>query len=387
MQLLEALIDKYTNYYNAEPTVAAMAPGRLELLGNHTDYNEGYVLSCAVNLYTRFVLRPVAGHICRLVDFRSGEVLQIDLSRLDDPPVVNGAGYIKGVVIELMRRGVEVGAFDAAVESDIPLSAGMSSSAALEISGALAIGGAFGFNCSVGDWARIGRAVENDYFGLKSGLLDQLSSLCGEENRILLSDFRSEEVVRTVPMPEDYRIVVVNSMQKHKLVSSEYNVRRQDCEHAAQVLAGLIDGVKTLRDVSIEELGAARSYLDWREFRRAQHVVGECHRVMAGVRMLEEGDVASFGSLWFDSHESSRMNFENSTPNLDYLVSLAKSLPGAVGARLSGGGFGGITVHLVEAQAAEEYCSRISAGYKKHTRLEPDTLILSPGAGAAVWSL
>ena len=386
MDTIDKFIGKFREHYGAPATFAAQAPGRLELLGNHTDYNQGFVLSCAVSLNTRFALRPVAGRRCRIVDFRSGEAMEFSLDELDAPPEINGAGYIRGVVVELKRRGAEIGAFDAAIESDVPLSAGMSSSAALEISAALAIGSAFGVELDIGEWARVGRAVENDFFGLRSGLLDQLSSLCGEAEKILLCDFRSECVTRTMPLAPGYVIAVVNSMKKHKLVGSAYNERRADCEHAAEVLNQLFPGASTLRDISLEELGAARSRLAWREYRRALHVVGECQRVLAGVRHLDDHDMAGFGHLWFDSHESSRMNFENSTPELDFLVSEAQAL-GACGARLSGGGFGGITVHLIHGDDAEDYTKRIAAAYRLHTGLEPQTLILHPGAGASVWAL
>ena len=384
---MERFIDKFISHYGFEPTAAAAAPGRLEILGNHTDYNQGETLSCAVGQETRFALRPNGGVICRLKDFRSGDEMQFDLSRPDAPPDRNGSRYVKGVAVELMKIGAELGGFDAAIESTVPLSAGMSSSAALEISAALAIGAAFDIGMAPEEWARLGQLVENDYLGLQTGLLDQFSSIFGRENAMILSDFRTQSVVRTVALPPGYSIVVVNSMKKHNLVSSDYNARRRDCESAVGRLAKLFDNVKALRDVSYDELGAARSQLNWKEYRRALHVVGECARVEAGVRLLDEGDIAGFGRLWFDSHESSRLNFENSTPELDYLVELAKSIPGCLGARLSGGGFGGITVHLVESAGAAEYAERVAAAYRKRTGIEPERLICSIGKGAEAFTL
>ena len=384
---MERFIDKFIEHYGFEPTAAAVAPGRLEILGNHTDYNQGETLSCAVGRETRFALRPNGGVICRLKDFRSGDEMQFDLSRPDAPPDRNGSRYVKGVAVELMKIGAELGGFDAAIESTVPLSAGMSSSAALEISAALAIGAAFDIGMAPEEWARLGQLVENDYLGLQTGLLDQFSSIFGRENAMILSDFRTQSVVRTVALPPGYSIVVVNSMKKHNLVSSDYNARRRDCENAVARLAKLFDNVKALRDVSYDELGAARAQLNWKEYRRALHVVGECARVEAGVRLLDEGDIAGFGRLWFDSHESSRLNFENSTPELDYLVELAKSIPGCLGARLSGGGFGGITVHLVESDGAEEYAERVAAAYRKRTGIDPERLICSIGKGAEAFTL
>ncbi|MBO5309502.1 MAG: galactokinase, partial [Lentisphaeria bacterium] len=219
--------------------------------------------------------------------------------------------------------------------------------------------------------------------GLKSGLLDQFSSIFGKKDSMILSDFRTVEVLRTAALPSGYSIVVINSMAKHNLVDSEYNVRRQDCESAAEKLAQIYPDVKTLRDVSMEQLAAAEPALGEREFRRALHVVGECTRVMKAVELLENNDVAGFGQLWFESHESSRVNFENSTPELDYLVELAKSVPGGLGARLSGGGFGGISIHLVKSEDAEEYAKRVQAGYKTRTGIEAEYIICAIGDGAS----
>ena len=221
----------------------------------------------------------------------------------------------------------------------------------------------------------------------QSGLLDQFSSIFGKKDSMILSDFRTVEVLRTVALPAGYSIVVINSMAKHNLVDSEYNVRRQDCESAAHKLAGMYPDVKTLRDVSLEQLEVAKPVLTEREYRRALHVVGECTRVMEAIRLLEKNDVAGFGRLWFESHESSRVNFENSTEELDYLVELAKSIPGGLGARLSGGGFGGITIHLVKSDDAEEYAKRVVAGYKARTGIDAEYIICAIGDGASAQKL
>ncbi len=382
---MENIIEKFTRRYGAAPAAAAQAPGRLEILGNHTDYNQGYVLSCAVGQRTAFAVRPVAGRVCRVVDFRGNSEKEFNLDAIAVPAPHDWSNYVKGVVVELEKRcGRKVGAFEAALESTVPLSAGMSSSAAFETAAGYALGKAFGIEMDGADWARLGQAVENDYLGLKTGLLDQFSSIFGRENAMILSDFRTVEVLRTVALPAGYSIVVVNSAIKHNLVDSEYNTRRADCESAAEKLSQIYPGVRTLRDVSLEQLYAAESALDRREYRRALHVVGECTRVLEAVRRLEKSDVEGFGRLWFESHASSRDNFENSTRELDYLVELAQSVPGCIGARLSGGGFGGITVHLVRSEAAEEYGKRVVAGYKAATGIDGEYIVCSIGSGAAL---
>ena len=378
-----SFLAKFREHFHTEPDAAAEAPGRLEILGNHTDYNEGFVLSCAVAQTTRFALRVTGGTRCRLVDFRDGSRMNFDLADLDAAPDRNGSRYVKGMVRELAARGfTSITGFDAAIESTVPLSAGMSSSAALEVAAGYALGKAFGIDLPGVEWARAGQGVENNYLKLHTGLLDQFSSIFGRQNALIMSDFRTNEVLRTVALPPGYSIVVVHSMKKHNLVDSEYNARRADCEAAAAVLQKLYPGVKTLRDVSMKELEAAKDELPRRAYLRARHVVGECERVMRAEKALGEGDVAAFGQLLFESHESSRVNFENSSPELDYLVELARSIPGCLGARLSGGGFGCISIHLVETREAGNYARRIGEGFKAQQGILPETIICAIGDGA-----
>lgn len=379
---MEKLISQFTAFYGAAPTALSRAPGRLEILGNHTDYNQGFVLSCAVG-ETRFALRPVPGKHCRVHDFRSDSTREFDLDNIEKAKPRDWSNYVKGVIVALRKRGFTVGAFDAGMSSTVPLSAGMSSSAAFETSVCFALREAFGITLDPAEWARVGQSVENDYLGLKTGLMDQFSSIFGKKDALILSDFRSVKVLRTVALPPGYTLVVVNSMVKHNLVDSEYNLRRQDCESTAAKLHARCPEVKTLRDVTSAMLNESRGLLTDREYRRALHVTGEDERVMKGVELLDQGDVKGFGRLWFESQESSRVNFENSTPELDYLVELAKSIPGGLGARLSGGGFGGITIHLVPSALAEAYAKRVAAAYAVKTGKKPEYFLCSITDGAS----
>ncbi len=380
---MKNFIEKFTEYFKTAPVSAAHAPGRLEVLGNHTDYNEGLVLSCAVGQKTRFAVTPVPDKSsCNVIDFRSGEVMSFSLEDMDNPPPANGAAYIIGMMNEMRKRGAVFTGFDAAVESDVPLSAGMSSSAALETAAGLALGKAFGFELSRAEWARAGQGVENNFLGLKSGLLDQFSSIFGQKDAIIMSDFRTIEVIDTLPLQPGYVFVVINSMKKHNLVDSDYNIRRENCENAAAKLAAVYPQVKTLRDVTPNMLEDAADKLSFMELSRARHVVNECFRVKQAAEILRAGDMEKFGQLLYDSHESSRVNFENSTPELDYLVEISRSIPGCIGARLSGGGFGGITIHLVRDSEAETYCQRVCAAYKAQTGIAAEHFICSIGSGA-----
>ena len=221
---------------------------------------------------------------------------------------------------------------------------------------------------------QIGQGVENNYLGVATGLLDQFSSIYGEKDALIMSDFRINKVVKTVKLPPGYSFVVANSMEKHDLVDSEYNVRRKDCESAAAKLHAADNSIKALRDVSIEHLEKNKGLLSHREYLHAKHIVGECERVVKGVEYLEKGDIKAFGQLLFDSHESSKINFENSTKRLDYLVELARSIPDCLGARLSGGGFGGITIHLVKETQADTYAKRLATAFKLRPEMNHKSL-------------
>lgn len=376
------LTEIFRQKFNRNCQVTASAPGRLEILGNHTDYNEGIVLSCAVDQRTSVAAAENNSRQVRLYDARDNSEARFDIDHLVNTITPRWANYPAGVISELAARNLHISGFDAVISSNVPLSAGMSSSAAFETAVLFALEKLFKLNIAPADAARIGQGVENNFLGVKTGLLDQFSSIFGVENAFILSDFRTVEVLKTVAMPTGASILVVNSMQKHNLVDSEYNVRRTACESAAAKLAERHPEIKTLRDVSSGLLDSEKSILSDIEYRRAKHVVQECERVAEAVRLLENGNLAAFGRLWWESHESSRVNFENSTPALDKIVEFSHQLPGALGARLSGGGFGGITVHLVHSENIKDYEQSVKELYKSYCNIEPETIICHPGAGA-----
>ncbi len=380
MSLIEENKQAFSARFGAAPQVTAAAPGRLEILGNHTDYNEGFVLSAAVDRMTVVSMSTVDGSICTIHE--RGNDYTVDLNDLDTCIKGDWRNYLKGLLVELRKRGITVKAFNAELSSSVPLSAGMSSSAALEMAFAFALKTLNGIELSLPDWARVGQGVENNFMGLKSGLLDQFSSLYGKQDSLILCDFRSVEVLKTVPMPAGWCLVVANTMVKHNLVESDYNLRRASCENALAGAQKVYPEAKALRDITPEMLEEAKSNIDFTDYRRACHVTGEDDRVMRGVELLEAGDIKGFGKLLFESHESSRNNFENSCPELDALVEIAKTLPGCAGARLSGGGFGGISIHLVETAQAEDYCTRLKTAYAAMTGKSAETLICGIGNGA-----
>lgn len=381
---MSLIIEQFKKTYGKSPVAVSRAPGRLEILGNHTDYNQGLVLSAAVAQSTEFAIAPVSGRKCALCDFRDGSRVEFNLDEIDHAKPKDWSNYVKGMIVELRKRGIEVGAFEGAILSTVPLSAGMSSSAALEVSAGFAFSAAFGIELPKSDWARIGQGVENHYIGVSSGLLDQFSSIFGHHNALILSDFRTVEVLKTVNLHEGYVLVVANSMVKHNLVDSEYNTRRKDCESAAAKIGMVVKSVKALRDVTPDMLERNAHLLTRQEYRRALHIVGENDRVLRGVEFLEQGKIEEFGKLLFESHRSSIENFENSCPELDFLVEQAKSIPGCLGARLSGGGFGGISIHLVAESEADTYCQRLATAFKLQTGKDAEMIKCAIGEGASV---
>jgi galactokinase len=367
--------------YDCDAEVISRAPGRLELLGNHTDYNEGFVISCAVNASTYFAARKIDGDVCRLYSDGLGHA-EFCLSDIDEAIAGEWANYIKGVIIELRNRGHKIAAFDAAISTELPLSSGMSSSAALEIAAAYAIGKMNKIEMNPDEWARVGQGSENNYIGANTGLMDQFSSIMGEKNYLIRTDFRDLTVTKH-EIPEGVSIVVANSGVSHDL-TKEYNDRRYRCEEAAMVLTAKYGG-SHLRDITMEQLLESESELDQLSFKRALHIVGENDRVGRASLALETGNLEELGKLLDESHESSRKNFENSCPELDILTGCGKVLTGYYGSRVSGGGFGGISIHLVKEQDAEEYCHRLETAFEIELGYKPDTMICTIGQGAEIY--
>src|SRR3954470_1503028 len=347
--------------FGSKPAHLVQAPGRLELLGNHTDYNQGLVLALAVD---KHIYMTASGRVDGKVELASTAFSQRERFNVDifpKNPAAPWADYVKGVLDQLHQRGIHARGFNAAIHADIPMGAGMSSSAALEVATALTVRHLVPYALSPGtppareasgelpeadpqeklEIAKLCQAAENQFVGVQCGLLDQVSSLFGKAFHAIELDCQTNTVTH-VPMFGEVVIVVANTGVKHELVGGEYNALRADCESAARKL-----GAKALRAVDAKYLAVNKANLTEREFQCAYHVVGEIQRVVFGARALRDGDFAQFGHFMYQSHASSRDFFKNSTPELDALVDTARTLDGCFGARLTGGGFGGATINLV----------------------------------------
>ena len=360
----------------AVQSIMAHAPGRVELLGNHTDYNEGLVLSAAIDRGVTVHGGTRSDGRVKLTSLALEKSVDVPAASFDKQEEESWANYALGVVRVFGDRGYALGGFGMEIVSDLPIGAGLSSSAAFEVATATFLKKLFEWTIEPLQLAKLCRQVENEFVGVNCGLLDQVSSVFGKKNCAIYLDCRAE-TVETVAFPNGVALLITHSGAKHELVGGEYNERREQCFSAAAKM-----GAKALRNVTSADLEGARKKLTEMEYRRAAHVVGEIERVSQGIEFLRTANVMGFGELMFASHKSSRTNFENSTAELDALVHIAREEEGVYGSRLTGGGFGGATVSLIEAQEARRIAESFETKYRKATGIEFRTYLCEIDDGA-----
>ena len=383
-EVYDELMAKFEKLYGVKPSVVAYAPGRIEVLGNHTDYNEGFVFSAAIDKGTFFAVAPSDDESCSLTAGDLMETVNFTVRDVKPAKEMTWQNYVTGTFYWLFDGAPEKAGrgWKGMFLGNIPLGAGLSSSAALEMATALALQKLYGTTLDKTSLAKIGQKAEHTFAGCPCGLLDQASSLYGKEGGLVKSDFRSC-TFENVDLGPSVAFMMVKSNAKHALVDGAYASRRQACEDAAKYFAGVLKHPVThLRDVSCAEWILYRGGLSETTAKRAIHPIGEDERVLRGAALLEQGDLAGFGALMFDSHESSRSWFENSCEELDTIVDAAKAIPEVLGARLSGGGFGGSCCLLVKPEAADKIAAAITAAYKTVYGDEPTCAVIKPSAGA-----
>jgi galactokinase len=376
--------DFFKKQFGSAPSMVVHAPGRLELIGNHTDYNQGLVMGIAVDKYISMAAAPRNDGKIELVSSAFTAHEQFAADDLKKNAAAPWANYVKGVLEQLRKRQIHYRGFNAALMGTIPMGSGMSSSAALEVATALTVRGLFPYSLTPAgsgtaeklEIAKVCQAAENQFVGVQCGLLDQICSLFGKAAHAIEIDCQCLSVEH-VPLLGEIAIVVCHSGVEHQLVGGEYNELRRQCEAAAQKL-----GVKFLRAVDPKTLEANRSKLSEREYQCAAHVVGEIQRVTFGARALRANDLTQFGQYMFQSHASSRDLFHNSTKELDKLVELAQQHPGCLGARLTGGGFGGATINLVKRDAAQNFMQVMAEKYQQQTGHKANPMLCQIGDGA-----
>lgn len=367
--------------YPGNQPIIALAPGRVNLLGEHTDYNDGFVLPMAIDAKVAALgaKRDDMEVVVYSFDYQVEDGFSLtDITLSEQKPWSN---YVRGVCQVLLNRGYSLRGANIVFQGDVPQGAGLSSSAALEVAIGTLLNALYNLQIAPVDLVKIAQKAENDFVGVKCGIMDQFISGLGKQDHALFLDCRSLDY-KLVPLKlRDYKVVVIDSGVKRGLVDSEYNARRKQCEQAVEHLQKQKPGIINLRDVTLCDLPAIQDLPELLS-KRARHVVTENERVKQAMRHLEMGQLDSFGQLMIESHRSLRDDYEVSCPELDLLVELALAEPGCIGSRMTGAGFGGCTVSLVEENKLEKFSETVTRLYKERTGIDPRLFVFTAGAGA-----
>jgi galactokinase len=381
MIAIEPLLRQHAQRFGAAERVF-QAPGRVNLIGEHTDYTGGLVMPAAIDFNTVAVVGPVkvGTSVIRSVDFQ--KEFQFDASVLPEKPKHDWTDYPAGVLWSLRQSGVVTPQFSMTLQGDVPLGAGLSSSASIEVAVAFAALALAGKSMPLTDVALACKKAENGFVGAQSGIMDQYIACCGIEGHALVIDTRDLSS-RAVPLPADVRLVICNSMVKHSHAGGEYNERRAEVDEGSRALQAADPAIHELRDATLADLEKARAAMSENAFRRCRHIITENARVEEAAAALASGNMKRMGQLMAEAHASYRDDFAASCPEVDLLVELAGALPGIIGARLTGGGFGGCTVNLVEAAHAETFRERIHAAYLERAGINADIYLCQAAGGAS----
>ena len=377
VNLRERVEQAFEEQFGSHATFVVRAPGRVNIIGEHTDYNDGFVLPMAID---RAVWMALRSRDDGRVFVRSLEQAQPTDFALDNiqHTAEGWSEYVKGMAAMLQEAGYDLEGWEGVLSSDVPVGSGLSSSAALEMGVGCAFAAVSDFPFDGVEMARLGQKTENEWVGANTGIMDQMISANGQEGYALLIDCRDLST-QPIPLPEGAAVVIMDTMTRHSHTESGYNERRASCEKAADYF-----DVSHLRDVRFEQLQDAESELDEVTYRRARHVITENQRVMDAVQAMKAGDAATLGALMNASHASLRDDFEVTNEALDIMAGVAQAQPGCYGARMTGGGFGGCAVALVQADMAEEVATAVAREYEAATDLNPKIYVTSATGGTAV---
>jgi galactokinase len=375
------LMERFRKLYGNEP-ILVQAPGRVNLIGEHTDYNEGFVFPAAIEFQTKAAIAKRTDRRMIVTSENYAERVEFDLDHLPKEPRNHWSDYVVGIVGLLQRKLGGLPGADLLLHGNVPQGAGLSSSASLEVAVCKAFLELSGKSMEGVAIALLCQQAENEFVGARCGIMDQFISVHGKKNQALRLDCRTLEY-RLLPIPPDVRLVICNTMVRHSLSGGEYNERRAECEAGARFFAERIPGVKSLRDVTLEEYEKFGRQLPEVIRKRCHHILTENVRVLQAAEALQAGDLKLFGRLMGSSHASLRDDFEVSCEELDLMVRLAQANTGVYGARMTGGGFGGCTINLVEERHVESFRENVAAGYEKGTGRAPEIYISSAADGAS----
>ena len=364
------------------PRWVVAAPGRVNLIGEHTDYNDGFVLPMAIERYILIAGSTNSGPEVTLHSVTPGETATFSIRPKVEPGEPGWSNYLRGVIAGFQKLGKKFPAFDAVIESNLPFGGGLASSAALEVVTATLLEAMTGQTLDPIEKAVLCQRAEHDFAGVPCGIMDQFTSILGQENHALLLDCRSRTTTPVAMTDPAVTVLIINTNIRHKLAESEYAKRRSQCEVAAHALK-----VPALRDATLEGLEAARGQLDPVVFRRARHVISENERTLQTARAIQASDWAAAGRLMYASHASLRDDYEVSCPELDTVVGIAQAMGdegGVIGCRMTGGGFGGCAVSLVQTDAVQRITRSLDAAYEKKTGTQASIFSSRPAAGARI---
>jgi galactokinase len=368
------VIKEFQKRYQEPPDFVVRSPGRVNLIGEHTDYNNGWVLPMAIDRSIWVALAPRTDNRVMLHSLDFPSLADVCLSEIAHEK--GWADYVRGMAWALQDAGLDLQGWQGVLASDIPIASGLSSSAALELATARSFWAVSRWKWEGAEMARTARKMENDWLGLKSGIMDQMISACGQEGSALLIDCR-DLTTRLVPVPSGVSIMVMDTTVRRGLVDSAYNDRVEQCRVAAAYLSA-----PSLRDVSPEDFAARSEGMDEIPFKRARHIITENERVLQAVNAMERGDVESLGRLMNDSHNSLRDDYQVSCWELDLMVEIARSQPGCLGARMTGAGFGGCAIALLQAGDQDGFIQGVSKAYQGTTGKDPNVFQVEPSGGA-----
>ena len=375
----QAIRDKFASLYGEAGTLYT-SPGRINLIGEHTDYNGAFVFPGAIDKAMIAEIRPNGTDRIRAFALDLGEAAEFGLKE-EDAPQQSWARYIFGVCREIQKRGGKIAGFDTVFAGDVPLGAGMSSSAALESTFAFALDDLFSLGLTKWDMAKIGQATEHNYCGVKCGIMDQFASVFGKAGKLLRLDCKSFEYEEHPFDPKGYCLLLVDSCVKHELASSAYNKRRESCERVVATLAKRYPEVKFLRDASFAQLEEVKNEVCEEDYKRAAYVIGEVERVLTVCEALDKGDYQTVGEKMYETHHGMSKLYEVSCEELDFLNDLAREF-GVTGSRVMGGGFGGCTINLLKEELHDSFIAEVKKRYEAKYGIQPKfyDVVISDGA-------